>query len=490
MSQAAADRLLLIHADDARRAGLTRTLEACGHAVVFAADAAEAVRNLRANGPFATVLLGTSSVRATTAWREACTWTVGELAKHCGLAQIVLLAEDNLDAQLSCDVLRSGVFGFVDARNGHCDNETLERQLRAARERYLRLRTGVDSLHSFGPGERNSMVGQSPIMADLLERAARAARVSDVPVLIYGESGTGKQLLAELIHQLDPKRGGKRFLSVNCSAISGTLAESTLFGHVRGAYTGATTARKGIFRAAEGGTVLLDEIGDMDTALQPKLLRVLQEGVVMPLGADVEVPSDVRVLAATNRRLAALVEQDLFRLDLYQRLDVIRLEIPPLRERREDIPALVQFFVKKYADYYDGEIDTVDASVIEFFNGAALAGNVRELENTVRQMLAFKTSGSRLDISDVPANLLANDSRKPTNRSVLTELADVACQLVDHGTMTLPELVSECEKLVLHKSMMRSNLNSSDLAKRLGLSRRTLYNKIRKYRLGEPRQTL
>lgn len=330
-------------------------------------------------------------------------------------------------------------------------------------------------------------------MAGVLAKAARAAQVSDVPVLIHGESGTGKQLLAELIHQLDPKRASKRFVCVNCSAISGSLAESTLFGHVKGAFTGATESRKGHFRAADGGTILLDEIGEMDIALQPKLLRVLQNGVVMPVGADEESAIDVRVIAATNRRLAAQVESGAFRLDLFQRLNVISLEIPSLRERPEDIPALVRFFVNKYAGYCAHPIESIDDELLEFLGGCTLRGNVRELENTVRQMLAFKRIGGRLTLADVPPTLRDRQpyqDEDPQHRKTetLEQIASAATRLLDSGAMTLPELIGACEKMMIRGALQRSTSTSGDLARQLGMSRRTLYNKINKYDLPAPRE--
>jgi two-component system response regulator PilR (NtrC family) len=213
---------------------------------------------------------------------------------------------------------------------------------------------------------------------------------------------------------------------------------------------------------------------------------VLQEGVVMPLGADEEESCDVRVIAATNRRLAMLVERGAFRLDLFQRLNVITLEIPPLRDRREDIPELVRFFANKYASYYAHPIESIDPAVIDYFMNARLDGNVRELENTIRQVLAFKASGSRLELRDLPASLLVRGEReRPDKSAALADLVDVASALLDSGAMTLPELVSEYERLVLHCTMQRTSATSTDLAKRLGLSRRTLYNKIRKYQLSD-----
>ncbi|HRX84036.1 MAG TPA: sigma-54 dependent transcriptional regulator [Phycisphaerae bacterium] len=485
---ASAERLLLIHPEGPCRDLLVAAAQREGFAVAVAGAMTAAIERLRHEPAFAMVAVSTAVVPAGR-WEgdsPDAVSAVRTLSRQAGRAQLVVLAAHALDVRTSCELVRCGVSGFVDGRQEQWDHDAFIRQLRAAQMRYRTTRPATEALHTLGPAERNSMVCQSPIMEDLMHRAARAAQVSDVPILIYGESGTGKQLLAEMIHQLDPKRSRKRLLSVNCSAIAGSLAESTLFGHVRGAYTGAATSRKGMFRAAEGGTVLLDEIGEMELALQPKLLRVLQEHVVMPVGADEEESCDVRVIAATNRPLAVLVERGQFRLDLYQRLNVITLEIPPLRERREDIPELVGFFTKKYAGYYERPIESVDPRVIDYFTQARLDGNVRELENTIRQMLAFKAAGTRLELSDIPTSLLNRERR--SNRdgaAALADLVDAASQLLDEGTMTLPELVSEYERLVLHCTLQRSNATSTDLAKRLGLSRRTLYNKIRKYQLSD-----
>jgi DNA-binding NtrC family response regulator len=488
MPQAASDRLLLIHPEREGRSALASFAAERGWRVVQASALTEGIQRLRDEGPFVVILVSTPVLGSERAigQHEDVASSAHALARYAGRAQTIVLAEDALDIQLSCELVRNGVSGFVDGRGGRWDRDMLLRQLRAAQERYRRTPAPSEALHVLGAGERNSIVCQSQVMTDLLNRAARAAQVSDVPILIYGESGTGKQLLAELVHQLDPKRSAKRLLSVNCSAIAGTLAESALFGHVRGAYTGATHSRKGIFRAADGGTVLLDEIGEMELALQPKLLRVLQEGVVMPLGADEEESCDVRVIAATNRRLAMLVERGAFRLDLFQRLNVITLEIPPLRDRREDIPELIRFFANKYASYYAHPIESIDPAVIDYFMNARLDGNVRELENTIRQVLAFKASGSRLELRDLPASLLVRGEReRPDKSAALADLVDVASALLDSGAMTLPELVSEYERLVLHCTMQRTSATSTDLAKRLGLSRRTLYNKIRKYQLSD-----
>lgn len=398
-------------------------------------------------------------------------------------SRIVALIQSGADLDLCCQAVTLGVTGFVewDARQGssmlmECVDEALQR-FEATREEHAALHSG----HLF---DQTGLAGQSRVMAELLLQVRRAAMISDAPVLIHGESGTGKQLIAEAIHRLDAKRQGHPFLSVNCAAIHGTLAESALFGHVRGAYTGATEARQGYFRAAGRGTILLDEISELESPLQPKLLRVLQEGTVLPVGSDVEAKVTARVIAASNRPLPALVEEHRFRLDLYQRLNVISLNIPPLRDRPEDVPLLVHFFLRKYASYYPAGIDEVDPRVYEVLTQSIGSGNVRELENTVRRILAFKEAGHRLELSDLPAELLECRRRRNSDESeAFAALVSAACEMIRSGRWTLQTMVDEFERLALREVLTTSDATHVALAQKLGVTRRTLYNKIQKYEL-------
>jgi len=397
--------------------------------------------------------------------------------------QIVLLVEPGTDLATCCRAVSLGVAGFVELGSQDWQDALLERIAQAA-DRYLRSLQRDHEPARQAVFDETGFAGCSRAMAEVLAQAKRAAAISDVPVLIRGESGTGKQLLAEAIHRLDPKRSAKPFLCVNCAAISGTLADSALFGHKKGAFTGATEDRLGYFRAAHGGTVLLDEISELDLSLQPKLLRVLQESRVLPVGADREERVDVRVIAATNQPLEALVARGKFRLDLYQRLNVISLYLPPLRERREDIPHLFRFFLNKYASYYPRPITSVDPLVYDVLAEAIGQGNVRELENIVRQTLAFKDSGNRIDLSDLPRSVLkARAEPDPHEPDLLTELARAVSDLVRRGRMSLPQMVGRCERLILEQALRQPHRTHSELARALGITRRTLYNKLRKYNL-------
>jgi len=332
--------------------------------------------------------------------------------------------------------------------------------------------------------DQTGIATQSSAMLELLARARKAASICDVPIIIEGESGTGKQLLAEAIHKMDPKRKTGPFLSINCASITGTLAESALFGHKKGAFTGATEDRLGYFRSANGGTLLLDEISELEMMLQPKLLRTLQENKVLPVGDDKEYPIDVRIIVASNKPLAQEVAENRFRLDLYQRLNVIKLTIPPLRERVEDIPLLVHYFIRKYKHYCKEEINSVDPAVYAVLKRAVGQGNVRELENIIRQTLVFKTSGKILVVSDLPEHILRQTGKTETQFTMPAELRDYLIrQLSKNHQLKLSEMIKGFEASVLTTAINDLELRGTKLAQKLGLNRRTLYNKLKRHQL-------
>lgn len=237
---------------------------------------------------------------------------------------------------------------------------------------------------------QNQIISRSSRMAEALAEARMVAQ-SDASVLLRGESGTGKELLAQAIHQASP-RAGKPFVAVNCGAIPEALLESELFGHVKGAFTDAVANHKGLFQAADGGSLLLDEIGDMPPALQIKLLRVLQERVVRPLGSSQSIPVDVRIISATHRDLDAAMAEGQFRADLYYRLNVVTLTLPPLSERREDIPLLANHFLLKLAAKYDKRLSGFAPEALKALGTADWPGNVRQLYNVVEQVCALSTT--------------------------------------------------------------------------------------------------
>ncbi len=237
---------------------------------------------------------------------------------------------------------------------------------------------------------RNAIVSRSSRMAELLNEAKMVAR-SDASVMIRGESGTGKELLAQAIHRASP-RAGRPFVAVNCSAIPEALLESELFGHTKGAFTGAVASHPGLFRAAQGGTLFLDEIGDMPVSLQAKLLRAIQERVIRPVGSNQSVPIDVRILSSTHQDLEAAIREDRFREDLYYRLNVVELTLPPLRERREDIPLLASHFLARLAQKYGKHLNDFAPESMRALATAPWPGNVRQLYNVVEQVCALSST--------------------------------------------------------------------------------------------------
>jgi len=254
------------------------------------------------------------------------------------------------------------------------------------------LALGAPVNQSVGGDERwrTAIVSRSSRMAELLAEAKMVA-ASDASVLICGESGSGKELLAQAIHKASP-RAGKPFVAVNCSAIPEALLESELFGHVKGSFTGAVANHQGLFQAANGGTLFLDEIGDMPPALQVKLLRVLQERSVRPVGANESTPVDVRILSATHRDLDAAMAEGQFREDLFYRLNVVALTLPPFGDRREDIPLLANHFLSKLAEKYDKPLNGFAPDALKALATAVWPGNVRQLHNVVEQVCALATT--------------------------------------------------------------------------------------------------
>lgn len=341
-------------------------------------------------------------------------------------------------------------------------------------------RTGTTEEAQSSP-EHLVLVGSSAAMHGLRDHVRKAATLSDVPVLITGESGTGKEVVARAIHQLDAKRGKRPFIAVNCSAISSTLAESELFGHKRGAFTGADADRQGFFRAAHGGVLFLDEISELDLHLQPKLLRVLQEGSVCPVGGEHEQKIDIRVIAATNKELSTQVACGAFRMDLYQRLDVLSVQVPPLRTHKEDIESLMRFFVDKHASCYPGTIRDIDSRVLDTLTTLDYEGNVRELENLVRKILFRKEAGDTIDLADLPIEIFTRTDCAGCPES-LDAVAATLLEKVKQG-MSCAEALAECERLLLRLAMQESSGCRSKMATLLKLSPRTLFNRLRAYGL-------
>ena len=378
---------------------------------------------------------------------------------------IVLTAFGSIDAALTT-VHEHGAFWFVEkpirprafrvlldravAHHRLCeDKERLERQLS-------------------GRGVLGKLVGSSPAMQELFFLLRQAAP-SNANILITGESGTGKEVVARLIHDLSPRSAGP-FVAMNCAALPESLIESELFGHEKGSFTGALTARQGCFELANTGTLLLDEIGDMPVALQAKLLRVLEDGRVRRLGAAREIQLDVRLLASTNRDPRQMVAEGRFREDLFYRLSVIAVELPPLRDRSQDIPALAEAILAELNLKHQTRITSLDPAVLQSLEHHAWPGNVRELRNVLERAVVLAGEGE-IRLEHLPQSL-TGATVEPARRT----LGPIPSVTFDVGAT-----LEQAERELIGITMTYTKNNRTRAAEILGINQKTLYNKLKEY---------
>lgn len=307
---------------------------------------------------------------------------------------------------------------------------------------------------------RQSIVGKSPAIQEIFDLIERVGP-SNTNVLITGESGTGKEVVARALHNASP-RADKAFIAINCTAIPETLMESELFGHMKGSFTGATADKKGLFEEAQGGTIFLDEIGDMDVALQAKLLRVLQERTIKPVGSSQSKPIDVRVIAATHKDLKKSIANQTFREDLYYRLSVIPIVMPPLRHRSEDIPLLAHHFLQKYSALNNRKVLNFTQDGLRKLMSFTWPGNVRELENMVERLVVL-ARGNQIDAHDIPSSEQSSGE-----------------QFFGKSTTDLPTL-EELEKRYIEFILEKTGGKKEKASQILGINRRTLYRKEKDY---------
>ena len=379
------------------------------------------------------------------------------LLKPVDAAQLGLVVERGLETRELARRHRLLSREFKISGDGHIFNERKTMIFRPESQRFEKL------------------VYVSEKMAELCDLARQAAK-TELPILIHGETGTGKELLVRAIHYNSLRRASP-LLVQNCGGMPDELLQSELFGHKRGAFTGAISDRLGLFRAADGGTVFLDEISEVSPSFQVSLLRFLQEGEVKPLGSDKVLNCNVRIIAASNRPLKGLVARGEFRQDLYFRLKGFEFEVPPLRGRPDDIAPLAEFFAAKHADALGRKILGISASVTDKLSNGEFPGNVRELENEIRRMVALAKDGEYLTTRDMSAALLAALPRaKP----------DAARGFLPEG-VTLKDQVESLEKQLVGRALTRNRWNQSRTANELGLSRVGLANKIKRYNLVESR---
>ena len=327
------------------------------------------------------------------------------------------------------------------------------------------------------------MVGKSNVMQDIYKLLDKVS-ATDSTILISGDNGTGKELIAKALHY-NSLRKEKTFVTQNCSAFNDNLLDSELFGHVKGAFTGATRDKKGLFEMAHGGTLFLDEVGDTSPAMQVKLLRVLQEGTFLPVGGTQVKKVDVRMIAATNKNLRELIDTGQFREDLYYRLNVIHIHVPSLKERREDIPLLIDHFLKHYAAKSNKPIHTIPTEVMEYLMNFEWPGNVRELENEIERLCVLSEN---TEISKEILSPKIFGETSSGNIAGTTGPTTPAISTPPGVVRKLKDALEEVERQLIKEGLERTNFNKSKLARELGISRAGLIMKVEKYELDKRQQ--
>jgi DNA-binding NtrC family response regulator len=372
----------------------------------------------------------------------------------------------------SVDALRAGAYWYLEKPFDQSNLDVIRRLVDQAIE-HGRLKTENRILHSQLRSRYrfDNVIGSSGALRGVLDIVSKVAE-ADSTVLITGESGTGKELIARAIHY-NSRRAERALVTVNCGAIPEELLESELFGHVRGAFTNAVAHREGRFAVANEGTIFLDEIGDMSPNLQVKLLRVLQERTFEPVGSSKTLRVDVRVIAATNQLLEEAIRDGRFREDLYYRLNVIPIEVPPLRERREDIPLLAQHFLDVLRHERDTKIESISDEAMARLCTYAWPGNVRELENLIERLTILRGDGE-IGLEDLPANFTEPGVSQPP-----------APQIPESG-LAFREVVDDFETNLILQALEQTGWNKNQAAQLLGLNRTTLIEKIKKKGLQEP----
>jgi len=381
-------------------------------------------------------------------------------ARKLGQTEVILItAYATID---TCkDAIRHGAYDYLVKPINIDQLRSLVEQ--AARQVVRMKRTNAQGRAADEDFRFDGVRGNSPQMTGIFEVLRRIAP-TNISVLIEGESGTGKELLARAIHD-NSNRWNKRFVPINCAGFTETLLESELFGHVKGSFTGAAGDRKGLFEIADKGTLFLDEIGDMPLNMQAKLLRVIEDGVVIPVGGNKPVIVDVRIISATNHDLTNLVEEKKFRQDLYYRIKGVSITVPPLRERREDIPPLANFFLKEAVGETGSKVAGIIDAVMNIFAGYEWPGNIRQLRNVIRTMVVM-SDRDKLDVQDLPPEI--NRVRQLT-----------AGQTKSSSDIPLEEI----EKQAIIDMLAKTGNNREKAAKLLGIGERTLYRKIKEYNL-------
>jgi two-component system response regulator AtoC len=448
-------RILVIDDEPALRHTISAILHEEGHDVTTATDGQDALAKL-ATAPADLILC---DVRMPT--MDGMSF----LERHAATAGagLVVMMSAYGDAETAIAAMQRGAYDWIQ-KPFRAEEIVLVVRKAVERERLRaevrRLQGELSSLRQSG----DAIIGRSEVMRTALEVARKVAR-HPATVLVTGESGTGKELVARLIHRESP-RAEAPFVAVNCGAIPEALLESELFGHEKGAFTGATRDKAGLFEEAHEGTLFLDEIGELPLALQVKLLRALQEGEVRRVGATVSTAVDVRVIAATNRDLQADVANGRFRSDLFYRINVVAIALPSLRDRPDDVPELARFFLERHAVRMGLKAQGISPSAMRILAEHSWPGNVRELEHAIERALVM-TGGKTIEPSDLPATVRSNGR--------LAAVTD--------GTLSVKQQTTELEKTLIRRALEHTRGNRTRAARLLELSHRALLYKIREYGL-------
>ncbi|MEW5834632.1 MAG: sigma-54 dependent transcriptional regulator [Pseudomonadota bacterium] len=391
--------------------------------------------------------------------------------QHPDTPVAMITAYGNVDAAVSA--LKAGAFDFV---SKPVDIQMLRRLVRTALK--LAEEKRGEGGASAGGGSSDRLIGDSAVMQQVRATIAKLAR-NQAPVYIAGESGVGKELVARLIHEQGPRASGP-FVPVNCGAIPTELMESEFFGHKRGSFTGAASDKEGLFQAANGGTLFLDEVAELPLHMQVKLLRAIQEKAVRPIGAREEVPVDVRILSATHKNLAALVEQGQFRQDLFYRINVIELRVPPLRERRGDVPLLAAHILRQLAAKSGMAPGRLLPAAQQALDEYDFPGNVRELENVLERAMAM-SDGETIDAADL---MLPQRAPRPAFDAGVAAPAPAAVEAASPAApgsgVALEDYISNLERTAIMKALEESRYNKTAAAKKLGITFRALRYKLKK----------
>lgn len=454
--------ILIIDDNETIRVGLAQIVSKMGHDTLTAASGSEGLAKFRKRDVDFVItdlkmtgMDGVDVLRAVTERDPDCPTLIITAfgTVDTAVEAMKLGAFDFLQKPFEPDVVRLKVQGAL--------------ELRAARRARQRLESENEILRAEQHDAVGQLVGESPAIKSIHHVVSKVA-LTDCSVLIQGESGTGKELVAHAIHHASARAKGP-FIKVNCGALTDSLLESELFGHEKGAFTGAVKRRLGRFELADGGTLFLDEVGDVSPAMQVKLLRVLQERAFERVGGEATITVDTRVIAATNRDLQAAIANGSFREDLYYRLHVVPIALPPLRERREDIPLLAGHFVAKSAPQINARVKTISEEALRQLATHEWRGNVRELQNAIEQSLVFAT-GEQIDVADLPEHL-----RDTTNGPALT---------IPNRDLPLPEILEELERQLIVKAFDESDGVKTETARKLGIKTSALYYKLEKYKIG------